>query len=194
MMLSTMVKMEEISSYDDLVVRARTESNALAQLYTLYHDRIYRFCMYRLFTAEAAEDVTSEVFLAVARKIQTFRGDTEQEFRNWLYSIAAIQANAYIRKTKRRNELFTVAVRTAQTTHRSDHPNHPDIDWDFLYQALQQLKPRHQNIIIMRFVENMSHEQIAAILGLKNVTVRVSLNRALAKLRKILKTALAGDR
>ena len=194
MILSTMVKMEAISRYDDLVVRARTESDALAQLYTLYHDRIYRFCMYRLFTDESAEDVTSEVFLQVARKIRTFRGHAEQEFRHWLYAIASNLTNAYIRKTKRRDELFKTAVRAPELGRRGDNRNNLEIDWCTLYRALQQLKPRHQDIIILRFVENMPHEQIATLMGLKPVTVRVNLNRALAKLRKILKTALAGDR
>ena len=194
MLKAMMLNSTESISYDDLVVQARTQNHALGELYDRFHDQIYRFCLYRLYTAEAAEDVTSEIFLNVARKIQTFQGETEQKFRHWLFTIAANQVNAYIRKTKRRSELFTAAVRTAESPPNINLHNQPDIDWDTLYQALKQLKSTHQNIIIMRYVEDFSHEQIAAILSLKPVTVRVSLNRALKKLRKILQHSYDGDR
>jgi len=194
MLKAMMLNSTESISYDDLVVQARTQNRALGELYDRFHDQIYRFCRYRLYATEAAEDVTSEIFLNVARKIQTFQGETEQKFRHWLFTIAANQVNAYIRKTKRRHELFTAAVRATESSANINLHHRPDIDWDTLYHALQQLKSRYQNIIIMRFVEDFSHEQIAAILSLKPVTVRVSLNRALKQLRKILKTSFDGDR
>ena len=54
---------------DDLVLRARTQANALGQLYEIYYDRILRFCVHRLFNKEIAEDITSTVFLEVAQQI-----------------------------------------------------------------------------------------------------------------------------
>ena len=84
---------------DKLVVRARTDAVALGRLYELCYERIFRFCVHRLFCKEIAEDVTSTVFLEVARRIRAFPGQTEQDFANWLYAIAANQTNAYIRKT-----------------------------------------------------------------------------------------------
>jgi len=53
---------------DALVCQARTDREALGRLYDLYHDRIYRFCDYRLCTREAAEEVTSEVLPATGRR------------------------------------------------------------------------------------------------------------------------------
>ena len=71
-----MAKIDRRTVGDDLVLRARTEADALAGLYELYYERIFRFCVHRLFSKEAAEDVTSTVFLEVARKIRTFTGRT----------------------------------------------------------------------------------------------------------------------
>ena len=76
------------------------------QLYELYYDRIFRFCVHRLFNRTTAEDVTSSVFLTVARTMRDFKGRTEQDFRSWIYTIAANQANAHIRKTVRRKRLM----------------------------------------------------------------------------------------
>ena len=71
-----------------MVLRAKTDADALSQLYEMYYDRIFRFCVHRLFYREIAEDVTSTVFLEVARRIRSFRGRTDRDFRNWLYTIA----------------------------------------------------------------------------------------------------------
>jgi len=100
-----MAKLIERTEDDDLVLKARTQADALGRLYELYYERIFRFCVHRLFDKETAEDVTSAVFLEVARKIRSFKGRTGQDFANWLYAIAANQANAHIRKTSRRRRL-----------------------------------------------------------------------------------------
>ena len=93
-MVGAMAKLVERMEDNDLVLRAKTQAEALGQLYELYYERIFRFCVYRLFNKEIAEDVTSVVFLQVARGIRGFKGRSEQDFRNWLYAIAANQANA----------------------------------------------------------------------------------------------------
>jgi hypothetical protein len=98
-MVAIMAKPVEQTAYDDLVVLAKTQAGALGRLYELYYDRIFRFCVHRLFNRSTAEDVTSSVFLTVARMMREFKGCTEQDFRCWIYTIAANQANAHIRKT-----------------------------------------------------------------------------------------------
>ena len=105
-MVGAMAKPVKGTDVDDIVVRACVEAEALSQLYELYYERIFRFCVHRLFSKEIAEDITSTIFLEVARRIRHFRGRTEQDFRGWLYAIATNQANAYIRKTSRRKRLL----------------------------------------------------------------------------------------
>ncbi len=79
-MVGVMAKLVERIEDDDLVLEARTQANALGRLYELYYERIFRFCVHRLFNKEIAEDVTSTVFLEVARGIRTFKGRTVQDF------------------------------------------------------------------------------------------------------------------
>jgi len=183
----------EVSENNDLVRRARTQADALARLYERYYNRIFRFCVYRLFDREIAEDVTSMVFLEVARKMRGFKGRTEQDFRNWLYAIAANQANAYIRKVSRRKKLLesaigSIAASTTEITNQSSEP-----DWPSLYKAILKLKPQHQTLVTLRFFENFSYEQIAQILNAKEVTVRVMLHRILGKLRRHLQSVFDGE-
>ena len=180
------------ANVDQLVVRARTDGRALGELYEMYYGRILRFCVWRVFSKEAAEDVTSEVFLGVARSIGSFDGQTEERFRNWLYSIAAKLANAHLRKTIRRDELLVAAVGRKTLGQADCEQGNPGIDWSVLYGAIRRLKLRQQEVITLRFFEQMTHNQIAETLDMKIVTVRVTLSRALARLRKVMRIAPGG--
>ena len=190
-MVGAMAKVDERTEDDDLVLKARTQADALSRLYELHYERIFRFCVHRLFNKEIAEDVTSTVFLVVARNIRTFKGRNEADFQNWLYTIAANQANAYIRKTSRRKKLLETAAgsMTASAGHSTD--NSPD--WPQLYTAILKLKPQHQTIVTLRFFENLKYEQLAKILNVKEATVRVTLHRILNELRSHLQTVMDGE-
>jgi len=187
-MVGAMAKVVERTENDDLVLEARTQADALGRLYELYYERIFRFCVHRLFNKEIAEDVTSAVFFQVARGIRTFKGRNEQDFQNWLYAIAANQANAYIRKTSRRKKLLETAVglTTVSATESTDKSS--GLDWPQLYTAILKLKPQHQTIVTLRFFENLKYEQIAQVLNVKEVTVRVTLHRILNELRNNLQS------
>ena len=191
-MVGAMAKVVERTEDDDLVLRARTEADALGRLYELYYERIFRFCVHRLFNKEIAEDVTSTVFLEVARGIRTFAGQTEQNFQNWLYAIAVNQANAYIRKTSRRKKLLAEAA-GSMTASGNNTDKSSELDWPRLYAAILKLKPEHQTIVTLRFFENLQFAQIAQILHIKEATLRVKLHRILNELRNHLLTVIDGE-
>ena len=193
MMVGAMAKPSKQTDVNEIVVRARVEAEALSQLYELYYDRILSFCVHRLFSKETAEDVTSTIFLEVARRIRHFNGRTEQDFRNWLYAIAANQANSYIRKTTRRKRLFGEAASSLTSATASSDDDRSEPDWPTLYAAILKLKPEHQTIITLRFFENMDYEQIAKILGARKETMRVTVHRIMSKLRKYLETVFEGE-
>lgn len=188
MMVGVMAEVGKQTEVDFLVIRARRDGDALGRLYDLYYERILRFCVHRLFYKEAAEDVTSMVFLQVARQIGTFAGRTEADFRNWLYAIAANQANAHIRKTSRRQKLLA----QVPSTRVSEADCSYELDWPVLYKAILKLKPKHQTIITLRFFENLDFKQIAEIINAREATVRVTLHRILKRLKDHLQTTIDG--
>jgi RNA polymerase sigma-70 factor (ECF subfamily) len=190
-MVGVMAEIDKRTDIDALVVRAGAEAEALGRLYELYYGRIFRFCVYRLFSKETAEDVTSTVFLEVARRIGKFTGRTKADFRNWVYAIAVNQTNAYVRKASRRSQLLEQAASSIAT--RADRPEHQsDLDWPTLYAAILKLKPKHQTIVTLRFFENMEFEQIGKIINAREATVRVMLHRILKKLRSHLQSIVDG--
>jgi RNA polymerase sigma-70 factor (ECF subfamily) len=191
-MVAIMAKPVEQTGYDDLVELAKTQAGALGRLYELYYDRILRFCVHRLFNRATAEDVTSLVFLTVARMMRGFKGRTEQDFRAWIYTIAANQANAYIRKTTRRKRLMENVV-AHRRTEEQDSGEWSSLDWPTLYGAIQQLKPEHQTILTLRFFENMDYDEIGRVVESRPATVRVTLHRVLRRLQEELRGDLGGE-
>ena len=186
-MVGAMAKTVTQRQNDDLVQEPDSNAEALGKLYELYYEQVFRFCVHRLFSRSAAEDVTSTVSLHIARQFRRFAGRTQADFRNWLYAVAANQTNAYIRKTSRRKRLLAEAAASIRT----DSSNEPDrLDWPSLYAAILKLKPNQQTVVTLRFFENMEFEQISRILNRKETTVRVTLHRALKNLRDHLQNVL----
>ena len=173
----------------DLVVAARTDRGALGRLYDIYYPPIFRHCLRRLFLRSVAEDVTSEVFLRVARQIPRFAGATHDNFVRWVHAIATNEINATLRQGRRRAQLLEEAARS-KAIHVADPSANATglaaLDWPRVYEALLTLKPRDQSIVTLRFFEDMPHEQIADILNMRTGAVRTALTRALEKLRREL--------
>jgi RNA polymerase sigma-70 factor (ECF subfamily) len=199
-MVAIMAKPVEQTAYDDLVVLAKTQAGALGRLYELYYDRIFRFCVHRLFNRTTAEDVTSSVFLTVARTMRDFQGCTEQDFRSWIYTIAVNQSNAHIRKTMRRKRLMENVVAHRRTDEedstdprRSGAAGWSSLDWPTLYAAIQELKPEHQTILTLRFFENMDYDEIGRVVDARPATIRVTLHRTLRRLQEVLRGDLGGE-
>jgi RNA polymerase sigma-70 factor (ECF subfamily) len=191
-MVAIMAKPVEQTAYDDLVILAKTQAAALGRLYELYYDRIFRFCVHRLFNRATAEDVTSTIFLTVARMMRDFKGGTEQDFRAWIYTIAANQANAHIRKTSRRKRLMG-PITSHWREEDQDSAEWSSLDWPTLYAAIGQLKPEHQTILTLRFFENMDYDEIGRVVEARPATVRVILHRVLRRLQEHLQGDLGGD-
>ena len=168
-----------------LIAEARSNPAVFVQLYRRHYDAVFRYCVHRLFERQAAEDVTSDVFLKAVENIHRFKGN-EQQFRNWLYRIATNAVNNYLRKTARRNRLLKVA-REQANSQVADCVESAD-KLALLKEAVFALKPRYQTIITLRFFENLKLTEIAEVLGSSPGTVRSQLARALAKLRKNLAT------
>ena len=137
-------------------------------------------------------NMESEGLLEVARKIRVFRGRTDQDFRNWIYTIAVNQTNAYIRKSLRRRRLLAKAA-DSLTAGPQDDGDSERLDWPRLYAAIMKLKPQHQTIITLRFFENLPFDEIAQVLDITQSTARVTLHRILNKLRENLQGSFEGE-
>lgn len=164
-----------------LIEEARTNYNAFSLLYRRYYDAVFKYCVHRLFDRHQAEDITSQVFLRVVEKFNSFRG-SEKQFRGWLYVIATNFINEHLRKA---------AIQKKAQNYLNENPNNRNNDiedkaakLESLKKAILSLKPKYQTIITLYYFEKMKYEQIGEVVGVSAATVRSQLSRGVEKLRK----------
>ncbi len=172
---------------DKLITQAvRGNKQAFGQLYENYLDQIYRYIFYRIGDHNEAEDLTEIVFLKAWEKLPQFKENAHiRNFRAWIYRIAH---NLVIDKYRTRKqhvsldnirELQTHAPTPEEHTHMQDESQK-------LIQAISQLPPTLQQVIVCRFINQLSHAETARIIGAKEGYVRVLQYRALKIMRENL--------
>jgi len=169
-----------------LAVRAsKGESAAFGLLYDKHVAAIYRYVYYRVRDDAEAEDLTSDVFMRALKAMP--RSEPRQAFLAWLYRIAR---NAVIDRARRGNR--QVSYEDALEHPTPDQIVVPDeqvlahSDNETLRGALAKLTPLQQEVIVLRFLEGYSTEEIAKIVGKREGTVRGIQFRAIGTLRQLI--------
>lgn len=173
----------------NLVSRAKTgEAEAFGQLYDHYLPKIYRFILFRVDGEATAEDLTHEVFLNAWKGIDNYE-ITAFPFGSWLYRIARNKVIDYYKTNK--VYLAIEKVKEGDPVLPATLAIESDLDikmgLERIRRALRELSEDQQTVIIMRFVDDLSHAEIAAVLGRSEGTTRVIQHNALKNLRKILR-------
>jgi RNA polymerase sigma-70 factor, ECF subfamily len=161
------------------------DPNAFGELYDRYVERVYRYLYFRSGSHPEAEDLTEQVFLKAWEAIGRYRWQG-RPFLAWLYRLAHNAHIDHVRTLKpttslnnddRPVELASAAaqVELART-----------LDADLLARALGQLTPEQQQVIVMKFIEGMDNEQIAASMEKREGAIRALQMRALMSLRRVL--------
>ncbi len=131
-----------------------------------------------------ARDVVQEAYLRAFRGLRRFRGDAQ--FSTWLYRITANCASTHLgrRRRHRHEELDDdLPVDDPRPAHdpvgRAEHAHLRDR----VHRALRALPPRLRAVVVLRDIYDLSHEAIAAELGISESAAKVRLHRARRKLR-----------
>lgn len=169
----------------DLLRRAgRGDTGAFGALYERYLDTIYRYVYYRTGDVQDAEDLTETVFLKAWQAMGGYR-ITGVPFRAWLFRIAH---NSVVDHYRRRR-LVEPLERHEQVGDGRSHLDDQvaaNEQQRRLVTAVKQLSPLHQHVVVLRFVEELSHDEVAAVLNRTAAAVRVLQHRALKELHALL--------
>lgn len=170
-----------------LVRRAQVgDSEAVATLYQVFVQPIYRYIAFRMPSSADAEDLTAEVFLRMVEGLPKYV-ITDVPFEAWLYRIAAARVADYYRRAGRR----THSELSEDLTDYDPLPEERVVQQqtlELVRRALHQLSDEHQSILFLRFVERKSHEEVALILNKSMTAVKSAQHRALSQLASILGT------
>jgi len=152
-----------------------------SRLYEAYFPRLMAYALSRLGERQVAEDVVAEVFVRAFTHWGSLRDRGALE--GWLFSIAHNLVVSHVR----------AQARTCRWWERGggdgESPEEAALAQDErrrLRQALAKLPERYQRILALRFEAGLSHRDIAQVMGLSEVNVRVTLLRALRRLRLLL--------
>jgi len=168
--------------------QVRNCTDFAAAVYDEFFGRIFRYCRFRLYSRELAEDVTSAVFLGMVKHTAKLRGRTREEVLRWLYRAAGNQIASAIRSSRRREKILSEATRERQEAQEGEGL----ADWGALNKALFSLKKRDQEVVVLRYFEDLDAMQIAQIVGTSHTNVRSILALACGKLREQLESSF-GD-
>lgn len=160
-------------------------SEAFGQLYDAYLERIYRFVYFRVEDQQTAEDITSQVFLKAWENLGRFQiGGTP--FLAWLYTIAH---NAVIDHYRTRKVTAALEdVRLSDPGHAEAVENSIDsaVEMSSIKSALQTLTGDQRQVLLLKFIDEMSNEEIARHLGKREGAIRALQMRGLKALSKRL--------
>lgn len=180
---------------DDAAVRRR----ALGDLFDRHHTRVFNTAYRVLGSATDAQDLTQEVFLQIADRIKGFRGDSS--LTSWVYRMTVNLAIDARRRRARRPAVGLGASSDPDGDVREPSESRPGVGSPTadpaeralalereaqVREALASLSPKLRAVVVLRYFENLSYEDLAEVLQTSIGTVKSRLNRAHGALERIL--------
>jgi len=168
-----------LNAHDPEVIAAcqQGDHDAFSALFEAYKDRVYSIALRFAGDSASAMDITQDTFLKLLSRIRDFRG--ESSFDSWLYRLVVNSCLDHQRKRRKWLpflDSFANALRVAGET-AFQHRFRTEIA-ENVQRGLHRLSPEHRIVVVLRYTEGLSYDQIAAILGLSTGTVASRLNRA----------------
>lgn len=163
-----------------------TQQNAyFERLYERYCDKVYRKCLSFTKDPIRAEDLAHDVFLKLAVKMGSFRG--QAKFSTWLYSITYNYCTDHLRSAHLRREVYVDEGwerLDVNVDEDKDLAELAEVEAQQLQRALEQLPADEQTMLLMKYQDDVSIREIAEFNGLTESAVKMRLKRSRDKLRK----------
>ena len=175
------------------LVRAaqRGDDSAFEELVRTYEKRVYHLALRMCGNVDDAYEVAQEAFLSAWKGMRFFRGDSS--FSTWLYRLTSNAAIDFLRRQRRQGGRDGVSLDDEDTFLEvadpapSPHQQAERLELrDALARGLGALSPEHRQVLLLRELQGLTYEEIAAALELDLGTVKSRIARAREKLRKYL--------
>lgn len=160
--------------------------NLFLNAYNDYAEAIYRHCYFRVFSEARAEELTQETFLRTWEYLNN-KGKIDN-IRAFLYRVAN---NLVIDESRKKKEKSLEALLEAGVLSEPSFKDSEKIEQDILLKevltAMEKLSPDTQEIIVLRYVDDLDPKEIAKVLEISSNAASVRLHRALGELKEIVK-------
>lgn len=170
------------------------DRNAYEDIVELFKDKVFQICYRMLGNRHDAEEIAQEAFIRAYLNIQSFK--QEHKFSTWLYRIATNLCIDRLRRKKPDYYLDAEVSGTDGLTLYSQIPSKdrlPDVEvenmelQENIQQAIYRLPEKYRSVIILKYVEDLSLNEISEIMNLPLGTVKTRIHRGREALRKQLR-------
>lgn len=169
------------------------DQNAFADIVEMYKDKVYQLCYRMLGNRHEAEDAAQEAFIRAYVNIHTYNPNLK--FSSWLYRIATNLSIDRMRKKKPDVYLDAEVAGTDGLTMHSqlaDEQRSPEDELEGLelqrtvQEAILKLPEKYRTVIVLKYIDELSLQEISEILDLPVGTVKTRIHRGREALRKYL--------
>ena len=164
------------------------DMKAAEELFRRYHAPIYALVKRMVRDAPEAEDLVQETFLKAFRGLGGFKGHSA--FKTWLYQIATNTCLNHLAKAERKYHHdsldaplggegdYTLGDRLASSGPTPEDAAHTQEVYSRVQEAIQRLSPEFRSVLVLRDLQDLSYDEVAATLGINLGTVKSRLARA----------------
>lgn len=171
---------------DNLIRRAKNgEEESFGRLYDHYISPIYRFIMVKVNNKAEAQDLVHEVFLSAWQNLKNYQ-HKGHPFSSWLYQIARNKVIDHYRTKKIHTSFENLDEDILQVVGVAESRLDRILNLEKVKEAIARLSPEQQDVVIMKFVEDLSNEEIAKALNKSEGAIRLLQHRAINNLKTIL--------
>lgn len=178
-------RVSPVHSDDEIKALARfRREEADAQLFSKYHERLTWHAVSILRDPEEAHDVVQEVFIKAMRERRLY----EEDFRiqAWLYRVTRNLCFNLSRDRRRRGSILAAAPREESFAGDQLETVFGAERQEEVLEAIERLTEDHRSILMLRYYDDLSYQEIAAHLRIKMGTVMSRLSRARDRLNEVL--------
>lgn len=174
-----------------LRLKKHKDKQAFVEAYDLYVAQIFRFVYFKVGNSEEAEDLTSMVFLKCWNYVYEGHLGDYLTLKALLYKIARNTIIDHYRKNGKRQEVSLDDVGAPPIIDdKQDPEEQAAASFDFtrlMEEKLPQLKDEYREVIVLRFINELSITEISKVIGKTAGNVRVMIHRALESLQNLVK-------
>lgn len=179
---------------EDKLIQEAQKGNAASfgRIYDYYLPKIYRYVVLKVRNKHEAEDICHDVFLSAWQNIANY-AHQGHPFSSWLYQIARNRVIDHYRTKKSHYSIEDVKKSFIQEVSSIESEVDDFLSIERVYNAMHELSGEQQDVLIMRFIEDLSHREIGAALNKSEGAVRLIQYRALNTLKEILEKQRNND-
>lgn len=174
--------------YKDL---KKGKSEVFIKAYDLYVDKIYRFVYFKVGNKEDAQDISSQVFLKAWNYIQDDNQDKFKSLQSLLYTIARNTVIDHYRKNNNKMPDIEIDNQDLKIDLKDESQSAEKkldmyFDLKIVESKLKLMKDEYREVIILKYVEQLSTAEIAKILNKSRGSIRVLSHRAMNALQDLI--------